>query len=309
MSLPALSPQLDRQDGMTRSALLMRALGAKAASVWSELSPQDAEQLSAAMQALPDDAQAEQTALQAYVQSMRQTPSSLPAQQASVWAKLSQQDGTLIASLVQRESPQVIALILSRLTPDAAANTVRALPRTLATDALKRLLNLGEIHPAALRALELALENSLTQSKSGKLSGGHEHVARIFDSLDSGSESTLLSSLDSAEPGAGEKIRALMFTFDDLAALDPGSLQTILGSVDRGLLTVALKGAAPTVSDAFFKNVTQRAADLLREDIAAVGPVRRSEIDAARAEVLQVARALVKRGDLLPQNQDDELIE
>ena len=306
MSLPALSRPLDRQDGITRSALLMRALGAKAASVWSELSPHEAEQLSAAMQALPDDAEAEQSALQAYVQSMRQTPSS---PQTSVWAKLSRQDGTLIASLVQSESPQVIALILSRLSPDAAANTVRALPRTLATDALKRLLNLGEVHPAALRALEMVLENSLAQNKSGKLTGGHEHVARIFDSLDSGSESTLLSSLDSAEPGAGEKIRALMFTFDDLAALDPGSLQTILGSVDRAVLTVALKGASPTVSDAFFKNVTQRAGDLLREDIAAVGPVRRSEIDAARAEVLQVARALVKRGDLLPQNQDDELIE
>ena len=309
MSLPTLSRPSDRQDGMTRSALLMRALGAKAASVWSELSPQEAEQLSAAMQALPDDAQAEQSALQAYVQSMRQTPMAHATHQANVWAKLSRQDGTLIASLVQRESPQVIALILSRLSPDAAANTVRALPRTLATDALKRLLNLGEIHPAALRALEMVLENSLTQSKSGKLAGGHEHVARIFDSLDSGAESTLLSSLDSAEPGAGEKIRALMFTFDDLAALDPGSLQTILGSVDRAVLTVALKGASPTVSEAFFKNVTQRAGDLLREDIAAVGPVRRSEIDAARAEVLQVARALVKRGDLLPQNQDDELIE
>lgn len=309
MSLPALSSPLERQDGLTRSALLMRALGAKAASVWSELSPQDAEQLTAAMQALPDDAQAEQSALQSYVQSMRQAPTTPSLEQASVWAQLSRQDGTLIASLVQSESPQVIALILSRLAPDAAAHTVRALPRTLATDALKRLLNLGAVHPAALRAIEMALENSLTQSKSGKLSGGHEHVARIFDSLDSGSESTLLSSLDSAEPGAGEKIRALMFTFEDLAALDPGSLQTILGSIDRAVLTVALKGAAPTVSDAFFKNVTQRAADLLREDIAAVGPVRRSEIDAARAEVLQVARALVKRGDLLPQNQDDELIE
>lgn len=309
MSLPALSSPLERQDGLTRSALLMRALGAKAASVWSELSPQDAEQLTAAMQALPDDAQAEQSALQSYVHSMRQAPATPSLDQESVWAKLSQQDGTLIASLVQSESPQVIALILSRLAPDAAAHTVRALPRTLATDALKRLLNLGAVHPAALRAIEMALENSLTQSKSGKLSGGHEHVARIFDSLDSGSESTLLSSLDSAEPGAGEKIRALMFTFEDLAALDPGSLQTILGSIDRAVLTVALKGAAPAVSDAFFKNVTQRAADLLREDIAAVGPVRRSEIDAARAEVLQVARALVKRGDLLPQNQDDELIE
>jgi flagellar motor switch protein FliG len=309
MSLPALSPQLDREDGLTRSALLMRALGAKAASVWSELSPQEAEQLSAAMQALPEDAQAEQSALNSYVQTMRQSPVKQTLRPASFWARLSQQDGTLIASLIQDESPQVIALILSRLAPDAAANTVRALPRTLATDALKRLLNLGDVHPAALRAIEMALDNSLTQRNSGKLSGGHEHVARIFDSLDSGSESTLLSSLDSAEPGAGEKIRALMFTFEDLAALDPGSLQTILGSVDRAVLTVALKGASPTVSEAFFKNVTQRAAELLREDIAAIGPVRRSEIDAARAEVLQVARALVKRGDLLPQNQDDELIE
>lgn len=309
MSVPALSPQTDRQDGMIRSALLMRALGAKAAPVWSELSPQEAEQLSAAMRTLPEDAQAEQNVLQAYVQTMRQPLSTPMPGQTTLWTKLSRQDGTIIASLIQSESPQVIALILSRLAPEAAANTVRALPRTLATDALKRLLNLGAVHPAALRAIELALENSLTQSKSGKLSGGHEHVARIFDSLDSGSESTLLSSLDSAEPGAGEKIRALMFTFEDLAALDPGSLQTILGSVDRAVLTVALKGASPTVSDAFFKNVTQRAADLLREDIAAIGPVRRSEIDAARAEVLQVARALVKRGDLLPQNQDDELIE
>lgn len=309
MSLPALSPHRGHEDGLTRSALLMRALGAKAASVWSELSPQEAEQLSAAMQALPEDAQAEQSALKSYVQTMQQSPAKQTLRPANLWARLSQQDGTLIASLIQDESPQVIALVLSRLTPDAAASTVRALPRTLATDALKRLLNLGDVHPTALRAIEMALENSLTQRNAGKLSGGHEHVARIFDSLDSGSESTLLSSLDSAEPGAGEKIRALMFTFEDLAALDPGSLQTILGSVDRAVLTVALKGASPTVSEAFFKNVTQRAADLLREDIAAVGPVRRSEIDAARAEVLQVARALVKRGDLLPQNQDDELIE
>ena len=309
MSVPALSARPDRSTGLQRSAQLMRALGARAASVWSELSPQEAEQLTAAMQDLPDDAQAEQQILKSYVQSMR-VPGAPQAQNTgSVWTALSRQDGTLIAALIQNESPQVIALILSRLLPDAAANTVRALPRTLATDALKRLLSLGSVHPAAARALELALQNSLAQSQSGKLAGGHEHVARIFDSLDSGSESALLSSLDSAEPGSGEKIRALMFTFEDLASLDPGSLQTILGNVDRAILTVALQGASQTVADAFFKNVTQRAADLLREDIEAVGPVRRSEIDAARAEVLQIARALVKRGDLLPQNQDDELIE
>ncbi|MEP1142521.1 MAG: FliG C-terminal domain-containing protein [Henriciella sp.] len=309
MSLPALSANDKPNLGLARSALLMRALGAKATAVWSQLSPQEAEQLSEAMQSLPEDDAGEQRALQSYVQSMRVPATLTTSSTGSVWARLSQKDGALIASFIQNESPQVIALTLSRLSPEAAADTVRALPRSLATDALKRLLNLGDVHPAALKALAMSLEQRLELSQTADLNGGHEHVARIFDQLDGGSESKLLSSLDSAEPGAGEKIRALMFTFDDLAKLDPGSLQTILGNVDRAVLTIALKGAATSITDAFFKNVTQRAGALLREEIASTGPVRRSEIDAARAEVLMVARSLVKRGDLLPQSSDDELIE
>lgn len=309
MSLSALSANDKPNSGLARSALLMRALGAKATAVWSQLSPQEAEQLSEAMQSLPEDDAGEQRALQSYVQSMRVPETLTTSSTGSVWARLSQKDGALIASFIQNESPQVIALTLSRLSPEAAADTVRALPRSLATDALKRLLNLGDVHPAALKALAMSLEQRLELSQTADLNGGHEHVARIFDQLDGGSESKLLSSLDSAEPGAGEKIRALMFTFDDLAKLDPGSLQTILGNVDRAVLTIALKGAATSITDAFFKNVTQRAGALLREEIASTGPVRRSEIDAARAEVLMVARSLVKRGDLLPQSSDDELIE
>lgn len=309
MSLPALSANDKPSTGLARSALLMRALGAKATAVWSQLSPQEAEQLSEAMQSLPEDYAGEQRALQSYVQSMRVPAAKSNSPNGSVWALLSQKEGALIAGFIQDESPQVIALTLSRLSPEAAADTVRALPRSLATDALKRLLNLGDVHPAALKALAMSLGQRLELSQTADLNGGHEHVARIFDQLDGGSESKLLSSLDSAEPGAGEKIRALMFTFDDLAKLDPGSLQTILGNVDRAVLTIALKGAATSITDAFFKNVTQRAGALLREEIASTGPVRRSEIDAARAEVLMVARSLVKRGDLLPQSSDDELIE
>jgi len=309
MSLPALSHAPSINDGMTRSALLMRALGAKASAVWSQLSPDEAAQLSHAMQTLPEDEPAEQAAVKRYVHSMRTPAISSPAQSGGVWIALSQCDGTYLAGLVLDESPQVIALMVSRLSPEAAADTVRALPKSLATEALKRLLNLGDVHPAAIRALETALGQQLEQKRAQDLNGGHEHVARIFDQLDSSSESTLLSSLDSAEPGAGKKIRALMFTFEDLAKLDPASLQTILGSVDRAVLTLALKGAETSVAEAFFANITQRAASLLREEIAATGPVRRSEIDMARAEVLTVARALVKRGDLLPQGTDDELIE
>ncbi len=312
MSVPALAPSAamtTSPKGLRRSALLMRALGARASAVWSQLSPQEAEHLSAAMQSLPEDEVAEHGALRAYVQSMQtQNPSAAPMA-ASIWDRLSTRDGNALASMIQAESPQVIALILSRLTPDAAANTVRILPRAIATEALKRLLSLGDVHPAAVTALETELAKQLDQTKPVQLRGGHEHVARIFDQMDSQSEEKLLSSLNTAEPGSGEKIRALMFTFADLASLDAASLQTILGSVDRAVLTLALKGAPTPITEAFFGNMTQRAGDLLREEMQSAGPVRRSEIDAARAEILALARTLVKRGDILVRDADEELIE
>jgi flagellar motor switch protein FliG len=309
MSAHAYQPRPASRTGLKRSALLMRALGEKAASVWTQLAPSDAVKLRAAMQDLPDDTGAEQSILQSYVETMQRGFDRAAAPSGSIWQHLSALEGAEIVELVQDESPQVIALILSRLTPEAAASTVRAMPRSLATDALKRLLHLGEIHPGALRALEAALQQQVAPLVATGSTGGHEHVARIFDRLDSDSEQSLLASLDGAEPGAGEKIRALMFTFDDLARLDPASLQTILGNVDRAVLTIALKGASEAVTEAFFLNITQRAGDLLRDEIAASGPVRRSEIEAARMEVLTLARALAKRGDILTRDPDeDELI-
>lgn len=308
MSVPALSISAPTT-GLRRSALLMRALGARAAAVWSQLSPQEAERLSQAMQSLPEDDEAEQTAVRSYVTSMSARRQFTSATPATIWQRLSSKDGAAIAGMIQGESPQVIALILSRLTPDAAADTVRVLPRAVATEALKRLLSLGPVHPAAVTALERALSAGLDHDKPTELKGGHEHVARIFDQLDSRSEETLLTSLNTAEPGAGEKIRALMFTFADLASLDAASMQTILGSVDRAVLTVALKDAPQPVAESFFKNMTQRAGDLLREEMDSTGPIRRRDIEAARAEILVIARAMVKRGDILLRDPDDELVE
>ena len=309
MTLPVRTSSPRDRSGLERSALLMRALGAKATHVWSQLSPQEAAQLTDVMQALPEDPTGEQNALRSYMDAMQSAPAPRAIRHVSVWDQLAACEGAVIVDLIQNESPQVIALILSRLPPEGAANAVRAMPRSLATDALKRLLNLGDVHPGALKALELSLENCLAPLIASGATGGHEHVARIFDRLDSHSEHALLSSLDGAEPGAGEKIRALMFTFEDLANLDPASLQTIIGNVDRAVLTLALKGAESDVSDAFFQNLTQRAGELLREEIAASGPVRRSEIEAARTELLTLARTLANRGDILTRDADDELVE
>lgn len=318
MTSPALSPATSpapsapsapMKSGLQRSALLMRALGARASAVWSQLSPQEAATLSSAMQELPEDAMAEQDAVQAYVASMSNLPAARTPQAASFWDRLSAFNGALIAGLIQDESPQVIALTLSRLAPDSAAETVKALPRALATEALKRMLSLGDVHPAALKGLELALSARLELAQPDRSQSGHEHVARIFDRLDSQSEKSLLSLLDTAEPGAGEKIRAFMFTFEDLADLDAASLQTILSRVDRAVLTLALKGAPEPVARACFANMTKRAGDLLREEIEATGPIRRSEIEAARREIIEIARSLVKRGDILARDAEDELVE
>ena len=309
MSLPVRTSAPLERSGLERSALLMRALGAKATSVWSQLSPKEAATLTEVMQALPEDPAGEQSALRSYVDAMKSSSGHAPAQGGSVWDQLAALEGAVIVDMIQNESPQVIALILSRLPAEGAANAVRAMPRSLATEALKRLLNLGEVHPGALKALELSIEKSLEPLRASGATGGHEHLARIFDRLDSHSEQVLLSSLDGAEPGAGEKIRALMFTFEDLANLDPASLQTIIGNVDRAVLTLALKGAEDEVADAFFQNLTQRAGELLREEIATSGPVRRSDIEAARTELLTLARTLANRGDILTREADDELVE
>ncbi|MEL7108686.1 MAG: FliG C-terminal domain-containing protein [Pseudomonadota bacterium] len=309
MSLPAMTSAPISETGLTRSARLMRALGAKAASVWNELSSEEANQLSVEMDRLSDDAEAERGILRSYVDEMHARPTRTPGSNAGIWAHLSMQDGAQIARLLESESPQVIAVILSRLTPDAAAKTVRALPRSLATEALKRVLTLGDIHSGALKALEQALQAQMTDKPASSHASGHAQVAQIFDQLDPQSEQTLLAALDGVQPGAGEKIRALMFTFEDLARLDPASLQTILANIDRAILTLALKGASESVTDVFFQNLTQRAGDLLRDEIAVLGPIRRAEIDQARANVLAVARTLVKRGDILAHEPNDELVE
>lgn len=307
MSLPAL--QRSQQSGLTRSAALMRALGARANAVWATLSPSEAQQLTSAMELLPEDPETEADAARTYVRDMSQAPVE-PRKGIDIWSTLGPKDGPAVANALSGESPQIIAVALSHLTPETAAATVRVLPQGLATEALQRVLNLGDIRPTALAVIETALKAEL-EKRGQKVGGqGHEHVARIFDSLNTQADHSLLAALDTAEPGAGERIRALMFTFDDLSTLDPASIQTILAKTDRTVLVAALKGASETTSSALFRNMTGRAAELLRAEIETTGPIRRSEIEAARTEMIALARTLVKRGDILPNDvADDEFIE
>ncbi|MEZ5947596.1 MAG: FliG C-terminal domain-containing protein [Hyphomonas sp.] len=294
-------------DGLARSARLMRALGPDAAPIWSELSKSEVQALTAAMDALGDGAEGEGDAVDRFMDAHQRL--GMPAARssgASVWSRLSEVGPEMLVQILGAEHPQTIALVLSRLTGEAAARLLRALEPPVAINAMHRLLNLGPVHPVALAALETRLDALVGAKAEAGQRGGHERVARIFDQMDARSGKTFLAALENAEPGAGEKVRALMFTFDDLSSLDAAGLQTLLSAVDRAALVIALKGARDDTANAFFNNMTRRAGDLLREEIATLGPVRRSEVEAARQELVALARTLVHRGDIRSGDQTDE---
>ncbi|WP_300380245.1 FliG C-terminal domain-containing protein [Henriciella sp.] len=315
MSLPAtkMSPPLPSSSpGTQRAARLMKALGPSASAVWAELSPDEASQLSTAMELNGPAGAASgpggDTA--ALIEAFTSIPDRQGDSGISVWSRMARLDPAIIANFIEHEHPQLVGVILSRLGPETAAHVVRLMPRPLATTALRRLMNLGRVRGEALKVVEAAM-NDLVSSRSGQQSGeGAENVARIFDRLDPRLEQGFMSALDRDEPGSATRIRALMFTFDDLSALDPGAVQTILSSVDRGVLAIALKGAKTPVRQVFLRNMTKRAGELLSSEIDGLGPVRRSAILEARNEVTAIARRLAKRGEILAANdEEDELIE
>lgn len=291
--------------GLARSARLMRALGPDAAPIWAELDPQEAAQLSAAMDRLADDPSADSDALRRFSEAQRATSG------AGVWEELSALDTGALAALLRHERPQVAALILSRLSGEAAAKLLRVLPPSFSIDVMQRLLHLGEVHPAAMAGLEQHMKGRVAALAREGGRAGIERVARIFDRLDPRAGSLFLAALEKSEPGAGEKIRSLMFTFDDLATLGPAGMQTLLAGTERTVLVTALKGAREEIAAAFFANLTSRAGDLLREEIAALGAVRRSDVDAARNDLVELARQMIARGDIRAGKAapDDELIE
>lgn len=298
-------PSVPLAPGIARSARLMRALGPDAAAIWAELDPQEAETLSAAMDQMADDPSADSDALRRFTQAQRATSG------AGVWAELSALDTPVLAALVRHERPQVVALILSRLSGEAAARLLRTLPPSLSIEAMQRLLHLGEVHPAAMAGLEQFLKGRVAALARQGAQAGVERIARIFDRLDPRAGTLFLAALETAEPGAGDKVRALMFTFDDLATLDTAGMQTLIAACDRAVLITSLKGAKPSTSAAFFANLTQRAGDLLREEIAALGAVRRSDVEAARSELVELARQLIQRGEIRAGKDadPDELVE
>lgn len=288
----------NKQSGLARSAGLLRALGANAAQVWNELDPADAAALSEAMNASSDTV-GDEAAAQDYVTEMRQRDTVDP-----VWAQLSALKPDALARLLEDEHPQLIAFTLSRIAAKPASAFVRRLPPLLATDVLHRMLHITTPLPGALAAIEENFENRLRGSDIRAASQSDDTVARIIEALPDDKSETLLTALQAIEPGADERIKALMFGFADLANFTPAGMQTLLANANRATLVLALKGESGEVGQTVYNNMTARAREALQEDIAALGAQRRKDVEAARSELVSLARKLVEAGDILPAGTD-----
>ncbi|WP_162079421.1 flagellar motor switch protein FliG [Sinimarinibacterium sp. NLF-5-8] len=206
-----------------------------------------------------------------------------------------------VADIVRNEHPQIVSIVLSYLDPDQAADVLSQLPERMKSDVLMRIARLDGIQPAALRELDEIMEKQFTGGGNLKSSsvGGIKAAAAILNLMDSSQEQSIIGRIGEADEELSQQIQDLMFVFDDLSEVDDRSVQTLLREIGSDTLGLALKGADPRVRDKILRNMSQRAAEMLVEDMEAKGPVKVSDVEAAQKDILAIARRLAEAGTIV----------
>ncbi len=209
-------------------------------------------------------------------------------------------DPRAVAELIRLEHPQIIAIVLAYLDSDQAAEILAALPAGVRPDVVMRIATLDGVQPTALSELDDIMERQFAGKSAGKTSslGGAKAAADIVNFLDASQEGPLMEIITKTDEALAAKIQDLIFVFDNLISLDDRSMQELLRNVQSDRLLLALKGADETLKAKIFKNMSQRAAEMLKDDLEAKGPVRLSEVEAAQKEVLGAARKLAEAGTI-----------
>ncbi len=209
-------------------------------------------------------------------------------------------DPRSIADLVRNEHPQIIAIVMSHLDADQAAESLKLLPERTRADVLLRIATLDGIPPNALNELNEIMERQFAGNQNLKSSavGGIKVAANILNFMDTGQDQSLLGAIRKVDEQLGQRIQDLMFVFDDLIELDDRELQAVLREVSGERLGIALRGADPKVRDKITRNMSQRAAEILLEDMEARGPVRLSDVETAQKEILTLVRRLADEGTI-----------
>jgi flagellar motor switch protein FliG len=218
----------------------------------------------------------------------------------TMWDKLGNVNEQVLANYLKNEYPQTVAVVLSKVRPDHAARVMGILPEGFAMEVVMRMLRMEAVQKDVLEDVEKTLRNEfMSNLAKTNRRDPHEVMAEIFNSLDRNVESRFISALEERNRDAADKIKSLMFTFEHLALLDPSGVQTLIRTVDKDKLALALKGANDALKELFFSNMSERAAKILREDMGSMGPVRLRDVDEAQQILVKTAKELASKGEIV----------
>jgi len=218
----------------------------------------------------------------------------------TMWDKLANVNETVLANYLKNEYPQTVSVVLSKIKPEHAARVLGALPEEFALEVVQRMLRMESVQKDILDKVEstLRIEFMSNLARTAKRDA-HEQMAEIFNNFDRQTETRFLTALEEDNRESAERIKTLMFTFDDLTKLDAGSAQTLMRHVEKDKLGVALKGATEPVRQFFLSNMSTRAAKMLQDDMGAMGPVRLRDVDEAQALLVNLAKDLAAKGEIV----------
>lgn len=325
--------------GPEKAAVILLSLGADHTRLWQGLDDEEVKEVSQAMAGLGtvsasvveellvefvSDMSGSGAVMGSFEQTQRLLASFMPADRVdglmeeirgpagrTMWDKLGNVNEAVLANYLKNEYPQTVAVVLSKVKPDHASRVLTALPEDFALECVQRMLRMEPVQREILDKIEQTLRTEFMSNlaRTSKRDS-HEMMADIFNSFDRQTEARFIGALEERNREAAERIRALMFVFEDLSKLDPGGVQTLLRAVEKDKLALALKGASESLREMFFSNMSERASKIMREDMESMGPVRLKDVDSAQMAMVQAAKDLAAKGEimLVSQGGDDELI-
>ncbi len=336
---PAPNVDLSRYSGAEKAAIVLMSLGEEAKRLWELLDEEEIKEVSQAMAALGmvpsivveavvHEFVSRMSGAGAVMGSLDQTQRMLasilskekldslmdeirgPAGR-NIWDKLANVNEAVLANYLKNEYPQTVAVVLAKVRPDHAAKVLAELPEDFASECMLRMLAMEPVQRDILDKIETTLRTEFMSNLARTAKrDSHELMAEIFNNFDRQTEARFIGALEGKSRESADRIKALMFTFEDLGKLDSGGVQTLLRAVDKADLALALKGASDSLRTLFFSNMSERGGKLLKEDMASMGPVRLKDVDAAQTRMVATAKELSARGEIALSDgkAEDELI-
>ena len=325
--------------GPEKAAVILLSLGEEHASVWQALDEEEIKEISQAMASLGtvnssvvEDLLVEFVSgmsgagaiMGSFEQTQKLLSAIMPPEKVdalmeeirgpagrTMWDKLGNVNEAVLANYLKNEYPQTVAVVLSKIRSEHAARVLAALPEDFALECVTRMLRMEPVQREILDKIEQTLRTEFMSNlaRTSKRDS-HEMMADIFNNFDRQTESRFMAALEERNRESAERIRALMFVFEDLNKLDPGGVQTLLRGVEKDQLGLALKGASDALREMFFSNMSERAAKIMREDMESMGPVRLRDVDQAQMAMVQVAKDLAAKGEIMlaGANGEDEFV-